>query len=254
MKWIGRPIRITIQWLDSHNGLLTALATIAIAALTYFVAVYANGQLKVLSDQLTEMRGTGLQTDKIIETNNKLAEAAVKQADASIEAAKTARESMIANQRAWIGPRNARSDNVPEVGKELSIFLDYQNTGREPAIETVYDVEAFVSSEEDDKSGALGGKVNAFLDKCKIMWRPAPAQVIFPNIGGLGSSYALKKTLRAEDIDQEIVDGHKFIILTGCFVYKTVNSIHRSSFCYYFKAKQMLPGNWNICTVGNDAD
>ena len=72
--------------MDSHNGLLTALATIAIAALTYFVAVYANGQLKVLSDQLTEMRGTGLQTDKIIETNNKLAEAAVKQADASIEA------------------------------------------------------------------------------------------------------------------------------------------------------------------------
>lgn len=81
-RWVVYPTVHIIRWLDAHNGLLTALASLAIAALTYFVAVYASGQLKVMSNQLDEMRATSKQTDGLIAANQKLADAAAKQAQA----------------------------------------------------------------------------------------------------------------------------------------------------------------------------
>jgi hypothetical protein len=75
----------------------TANATVWIAALT-LVVVFVGGlqylifraQLKVMADQLIEMKGTGVQTDSLIEANKKLADAAQKQAEAAIVQAKAA--------------------------------------------------------------------------------------------------------------------------------------------------------------------
>jgi hypothetical protein len=83
-KWLIRPIGGAVSWLDGHNGLVTALATVAVAVLTYFVAVYASGQLRIFGAQLNEMQSTGRQTDSLIEANQKLAEAAVRQAEAAV--------------------------------------------------------------------------------------------------------------------------------------------------------------------------
>jgi hypothetical protein len=126
----------------------TANATVFIAILTLAVAFIGGlqylifkAQLKVMADQLVEMKGTGTQTDTLIEANKSLAEAAGKQAQAAIDSAKTAQENMVASQRAWVGPRNAKSVPGPELGKKLNIIIEYQNTGREPALETIFDTE-----------------------------------------------------------------------------------------------------------------
>jgi hypothetical protein len=47
-----------VRWLDSHDGLITAAATIAIAVLTYYLAIYANGQEKILHQQIADARAT----------------------------------------------------------------------------------------------------------------------------------------------------------------------------------------------------
>jgi hypothetical protein len=57
MKGIRRSVTTAVTWLDGHNGLLTALATVAIAALTYFVASSASEQGKTTSKQLIVMQG-----------------------------------------------------------------------------------------------------------------------------------------------------------------------------------------------------
>jgi hypothetical protein len=53
---IGRPIVWTAKALDPYSVLLTALATIALAILTYFLAVYANDLGQISGKQLDAMR------------------------------------------------------------------------------------------------------------------------------------------------------------------------------------------------------
>jgi len=64
---------------------------------------------------------------KTAQEANKLARASSKSAD------EMAQQTLLANQRAWVGPTGARLENAPAVGKQLGFFIDYQNTGREPA-------------------------------------------------------------------------------------------------------------------------
>ena len=212
-------------------------------------------QLTAMQGQLNEMKGTGAQTDQMIEANRKLADAAGKQAQAAIENAKTAQDNMIASQRAWVGPRLAKSEKPPQLNTETSVVIEYQNTGREPARETIYDTVVFTITEDENNSGAAAARIISFIDKCKIKWTPTQAQVIFPTVGGLGgNAYSLTSAIEGSLIDQDVIEGKKRIIVSGCFVYKTVNTVRRRSFCYFFNAQKTPIGGWNICQVGNDAD
>jgi hypothetical protein len=238
----------------------TANATVFIAILTLAVAFIGGlqylifkAQLKVMADQLVEMKGTGTQTDTLIEANKSLAEAAGKQAQAAIDSAKTAQENMVASQRAWVGPRNAKSVPGPELGKKLNIIIEYQNTRREPALETIFDTEVFTATSEQNASGAVAGRVNDFISACKIKWIPTQKGVVFP-AGATGSAYEMTATPPVDLIDQDVIDGIKTVFIDGCFVYKSAHGIHRSSFCYSFNTKVTTPTNWNICLTGNDAD
>jgi hypothetical protein len=85
LRYVFRPMGKGVEWLDGHNGLVTSLSTVAIAVLTYFVAVYANGQLGVFRSQLDEMRSTGKQTDALIAVTKQSADAAKLAATAALE-------------------------------------------------------------------------------------------------------------------------------------------------------------------------
>src|ERR1035441_1728141 len=89
-------------------------------------------QHTVMQGQLDQMKSGSLQTNRIIEANSKLADAAGKQASAAeqqakamADAANISRESMIASERAWVGPRNAHSEAPPSLGNDLPIIIDY---------------------------------------------------------------------------------------------------------------------------------
>jgi hypothetical protein len=237
-------------WVAAGVGILAIVVSNHDSALQTKVM---QDQQVAMQGQLTEMKGTGVQTNQMIDTNRQLAEAAGKQAQAAIDSAKTAQENMVASQRAWVGPRNAKSTTGPELEKPLDIIIEYQNSGREPALDTIFDTEAFVATKEEDSSGAAPNRVNDFIGKCKIKWTPTQKGVVFP-AGSTGSAYELTRALDAKWIDQDVIDGAKLIFIDGCFVYKTAGGIRRSSFCYFFNSKKTKPSNWNICQIGNDAD
>jgi hypothetical protein len=229
----------------------------------FFVIATTAGvfyQAYIFGGQLTEMKSSGEQTGLLIENNAKLAIAAGKQADAAEkqaiamgEYAKATRDSLVASQRAWVGPRNIKMDIAPVLNQSIEAVLEYQNTGRDPAVETIKDIDIFTATLEEDQSGAVTRKVDAFISKCKIMWQLQAATVVYPSTG-LGVGYTVTRIIDGELIDEEVIAGTKGIFATGCFVYKTFGSIHRSWFCHFYRNGKTKPANWGICETGNGAD
>jgi hypothetical protein len=208
-----------------------------------------QAQVTAMQGQLAEMKAAESTTDQTVEINRQLADAAGKQAQAAIDSAKTAQANMVASQRAWIGPRNAKSDAGPELDKTLNVTVEYQNTGREPALETIADTDIFAAEDSTDTAN----RINSFIEQCKIKWTPTQKGVVFP-AGPASSAYELTRAMDSGLIDQDVIDGTKFVFIDGCFNYKSAGGIHRTSFCFYFSTKKTKPSNWNICGIGNDAD
>ncbi len=72
-QYVMRPLKaiktvflFVVGWLDTNDGAVTAVATLVIAALTFFYVLYARAQWHVMDRQLTEMRSSGKQTDQLI--------------------------------------------------------------------------------------------------------------------------------------------------------------------------------------------
>lgn len=228
----------------------------------FFVVLTAGGilyQAYIFSGQLDEMKGASVQTNKIVGANAALAEAAAKQANAAdkqanalSEAAKVSRENMIAAERAWVGPRNAKIDGNIEVGKPFEIVVEYANSGREPALDFIYTLDAFPEPAEDETNGVALAKLRAYLKGCQTIQTLSSGQVVFPSTGF--SSYNLTTPISAEIADQPLVNGDTTLIVQGCFLYKSFNIIRHSYFCYFYKAKKTKPANLNICMAGHYAD
>ncbi len=239
---------------DRNEKINVALAVLTIF-LVFLTVVFTGLSWLTFRDQLNEMKVSARQTNKIIDANAKLVDAATKQAEAATENAKIAQDNFVASERAWVGPRNAKIANNPVVGQDLPIMVDYGNSGREPATETIYDTDAFTATKAEDAAGKVTQQIASFTNKCIDMWNPGKSQVVYPATGGLASTaYTLTKTLDKSLVDAEVVNGNKSIVVDGCFVYKTAQAIHRSWFCFFYKAGQTQNGNWNICPTGNGAD
>jgi hypothetical protein len=223
--------------------------------LVFLTVLFTGGSWWEFRGQLDEMRKASEQTEKLIGTNSGLAEAAKqqaqaadKQANAAIDAVRASREAMIASERAWVGPANAKADGPPITTKPLDVVVEYKNTGREPALNAVYDLQHKIGRLDDPD---LLNEMSKFIEQCKMMWHPNQAQVIYPMTN---NEYNLSHQIDASEINDDVVSGENVILVYGCFSYETIQTIHRSWYCYYFKSGVTKPQNWNICATGNGAD
>src|SRR5580693_1979766 len=137
---------------DRNEKINVGLAILTIF-LVFLTVIFTGLSWLTFRDQLKEMKASAEQTNKIIDANSKLVDASTKQAEAAAENAKIARDSYVASQRAWVGPRNAKISNAPAADKDLPIILEYGNTGREPAIETIQDTDVFTATADEDNAG-----------------------------------------------------------------------------------------------------
>ena len=216
-------------------------------------------QAIIFSGQLSEMQSSGEQTAKLIGANAKLAEAAAnqadaaaKQADAMVAAVEVSRESLIAAGRAWVGPRLAKITSPMEAGKPIELAIEYANSGREPALDFVYSLEGFSSSNAEERRGTSFARVSIALNNCRAADSLPAGQVVFPSTGF--SAYNLTAPIPNQTLDQETIDGEKTLILQGCFLYRSFKVIRHSYFCYFYRAKVSKADNLSICTAGHYAD
>jgi hypothetical protein len=112
------------------------------------------------------------------------AQAARDSAKANVEAAQAATKqsensdkALIEGQRAWVGPSNAQSDGDPIAGKSYDVIITYQNTGREPATENIFDFLGF--TEDIAQDPIITEKVTSFLNACINRWQPGGGSVVY---------------------------------------------------------------------------
>lgn len=170
------------------------------------------------------------------------------EADAAKVTAQTAHEQMVANSRAWVGPNNGLLKAAPVLGQELDVTIQYQNTGRAPATDVFTDVKTDI---KPDGSG-IANQVVGYSNSCKATG--IGNGVVYPTVG-LGGGYQLNTSIAGPQIAQAVIDGKDLVWVYGCFVYRTLGEVHRSSFCFYFANSPTASiGNLSFCLNGQYAD
>jgi hypothetical protein len=138
-KTVGRWFMYVVMWLDENDGAVTAVATIVIAVLTGFYVHYAKVQWKAMRDQITEMQGSGKQTDKLICLYQKqLAELQKQGTDTHTLAEAASNQIHIMSEtlkleRPWVGPASggdaSRIFSDPTTKFLTRVDWRYQNGG-----------------------------------------------------------------------------------------------------------------------------
>jgi hypothetical protein len=180
------------------------------------------------------------------------AAAAKIQADAAQASVQTAHETMIASQRAWVGPINAKIDIAPVAGSPLDVVVEYRNTGKEPALAVFQGIDSFTFTQAEDDSGITRSRIINFAVNCFDKQSSDGANVAYPASGS--SEDQITITVPKETIDDAVVKGTKTVVILGCFAYETSGATHHSSFCFLFKAGKTKLQNLNYCPAGSHAD
>jgi hypothetical protein len=160
---------------------------------------------------------------------------------------------MKSSGRAWVGPVTAAIEgNTIKLNELTKVIVSYHNTGREPGLDLFSDLFVDSISIEEDQSGIAAQKIASYVTRCRATESPRDSGVAFPTSGF--STYNLTTTIDGSLIDYDILYGVKMIIVTGCLVYKTLDTVHRSSFCFFFQNGRTPANAWAFCRNGNHAD
>lgn len=237
---------------ESQSDRSIAYSTKVIARLTFIMMITAIINAIVSGFQWVEIHSQSAETEKLIDANQILAGAAKEQAEAAVQSASTARQALLSAQRAWIGPVDAKLEGEIKQGGELKAVVNYQNSGREPGYNFVFDIKDSVYSVVQDENGVPGA--NFQLDAAACMQREGPqdSQVVFPSTGF--TTYELWKDLKNSNIDDLFINGDSILFITGCLSYKSFGQFHHTAFCYFFNTKRSKKEHLSICPLGHRAD
>jgi hypothetical protein len=240
---------------DTSNKLLQ-IATLLFVILTTG-GIFWRGA--IFNRQLDEMRSASIQTNKLVDANaslvdsaSKQANAAQKEADALSESVRVAHDNVILAERAWLGPNNAGFASEPAPNKAIEVTINYQNSGRQPALNFLYFADPFSATVEDDINGTVVSRIAQYLDNCKSQIAWPGGSVVYPSTGF--SNYVLNTKTKEDFVDDPIIKKDKIVFLQGCFLYRTFDAPRHSYFCFFYKQGQTKFQNLNICANGHYAD
>jgi hypothetical protein len=152
--------------------------------------------------------------------------------------------------RAWLGPAAMRLSKKPGAGEELRFFLDYQNTGHQPAQDVFYEMDSY--SFNKDMTPGIEARAARHIARCKNSQPSDERLTLFPGTGTF-EPYRVDKQLAAAAGPREA------IFVDGCFVYRTLGEVHRTAFCFTYDLQNGRDDEtgkpvMNLCTHGHYAD
>jgi hypothetical protein len=161
-------------------------------------------------------------------------------------------ESVRQSNRAWLGPASLRLNHAIEPGTSADAFVDYQNSGHQPALDAFYDLDSYTFSKQMEVD--MAERTNRHIDRCKKLEPTDGTITIFPGSGALPRSYHV-----GESLTNALKAPATLILFDGCFVYQTVGKRHITAFCYQYDPDQIrLDGDGkpllDLCKYGNYAD
>ncbi|MGO8914640.1 MAG: hypothetical protein ACLQJR_01870 [Stellaceae bacterium] len=153
------------------------------------------------------------------------------------------RGALESTQRAWISPLGAQLAVALELKQGIHITIAFINSGREPATDVSVKI-------RNDTIDAFDPQ---FADLSKIQFpnnvscddtSPVKDQaIIAPSSPGIGTGWNVD-SLHGEPtmvVTQDIIDGKKFYVFTGCVAYRTYEATHKASFCYVMEYNTSIP-------------
>jgi hypothetical protein len=229
----------------SNTDRIVATATVVIMLATIGGAVSTYLQWK-------ELRSSSEQVERNIMATNRIA-------NASIEANQLNKATSVANIRAWLGPVDANI-TASAVLTPLKGMVSFNNTGHQPAATNASLMPTIFSAADWDNGNAISD-IEKYADQCTHSpIAEIGIRMIFPtsgftsyNLGYDGTQKDVRDIGRLSVTDG-IVAGTQIVAFKGCIIYRTVNEIHHTAFCYFYRAKSVDPAHLFYCTVGQAAD
>jgi hypothetical protein len=167
-------------------------------------------------------------------------------------ALRSSQDALAEGQRAWVGPVSAGIDGSLTRNEPLKVVINYSNSGKEPGRDLFYNAAPFLVTTTEDKAGVTRQRVAEYIMNCKRTSPTLGANTVFPTSGLSG--YQARGQIDKTDVDWEVIYGVKIVVVPGCFVYRTLNEIHRSAFCFFSQNGTTALNSWSFCPFGNYAD
>ena len=224
-KWVVRPTSWVVRWLDQHNGVVTAVATVAIAYLTWSLtsdsrrqAESSDGQLQAIKRQLGVMES---------------------------------------DQRPWISNEVHSKFDLGPNGIIIALIYPLTNKGRTPA-QQVFPIGFFFADSDGDSAQETVAKM------CKIDVQNNFGLTIFPD-QHIDQVYntVLTRDFVASSYKGGIIFKEKtfklnnaLLFFGGCIKYKfsSENSTNHYSFFLYDVAEKDTGKELNIANWINTGD
>jgi hypothetical protein len=175
-------------------------------------------------------------------------------ADAARQQAETAQRSFESEQRARIAVTEASLGAPIEVGKPFSIFVSFQNVGKEPAVDV--NIRQRTGDAPGPNIDLVSGVILPANNTCNGLEPLEGGNVLYPGVSG----YRKGESWRDDSVDwnahiQAILDRKLYAFVNGCAVYKTLGKPHHSAYCFYLH-KSDVDAQWrfSVCQSGNSAD
>ena len=169
-------------------------------------------------------------------------------------------EQLVSGNRAWLTPQEmafeqpAKSgDPILLKGRLSVVLLKLENVGNEPARNVVHSIEVRTVTPQqytDTEFMARSFGKNMGGANCSAVTPSERGVTVFPK-----TSHGVRIRIEPQDVNK-IIDGTKFLVLSGCFAYIAMNEIRRTGFCRFFDPTDNgPPETWkpSIC-VGDYAD
>ncbi len=231
-------------WYQGHVARLAAKASQDAADAAGKAAGAAAGTL-------TETIANNVRQEGLAEQARKDAIAAANASNAqSVNALQATIDNFRQEQRAWIAPKNAYFTMPPDSTDPIKFEIQYVNVGKQPAfaVRPTYTIKPVDKSEFDD------GTFNSLIEAdhpCKGKTVANGADVIYPTTP---DGYTLQFGMPAWWHDDSLNTGARAMVIEMCFTYETMQEIHHTSFCYFYRKGVTKDRQMNICTAGNHAD
>lgn len=151
----------------------------------------------------------------------------------------TLRDSLEANNRAWIAVSDARLDNSLGDGLRVLAHLNYKNIGQSPAL----NVNHLMMIQKIKIGETIKTRSS---DVCELVYS-GPGTTLFPGIE-LATTFPFEGTVSA---DSDVIDGKAVLYWRGCFRYETYKKMRTSQFCFWLR-HDGPKWYWNDCGIYAD--
>lgn len=152
----------------------------------------------------------------------------------------TLRDTLEANNRAWIAITAAVLESNPALDQPIQVRLHYRNSGQSPALKLSYAMRMdAIAAPTQGQTVDLTGE-----DFCKTVPFPGGG-TLFPSSESVGGGFPTASLIKA---NAAILSGAVILVWKGCFRYETYGRHRQTDFCYWLR-KDGIRWGWQDCGV-----